>query len=250
MPEGWGLICSGVPLHLENLTLEFNAGHIQLQEKSIECTMLRESGTETGVVSIFVQSDDGFINMTYRESMIWMVTIEDSVSFFENSSATIGLSSLVLICVVLLFFVIRTRRHDEEEDTPEVESIENQSHASNQSQIQQSTSNQTMQQNQTYSHYQNAQQPVQMQTGPPAYENQSLHQPSHYPTHQPQTHQQPVNTFQQTHVQQNVQANQQPIYGNNTPYQPQPQQQIDLTYQQQMEEYQRKMAEWQAKYGG
>ena len=35
MPEGWGLICSGVPLHLENLTVEFNTGHIQLQEKSI-----------------------------------------------------------------------------------------------------------------------------------------------------------------------------------------------------------------------
>ena len=97
IPEGWGLICSGVPLHLENLTVEFNAGHIQLQEKSIECTMLRESGTETGVVSIFVQSEDGFINMTYQESMIWMVTIEDSVSFFENPSATIGLSTLVMV---------------------------------------------------------------------------------------------------------------------------------------------------------
>ena len=160
--------------------------------------MLRESGTETGVVSIFVQSEDGFINMTYQESMTWMVTIEDSVSFFENPSATIGLSSLVLICVVLLFLVMRPRRHD----------------------------------------------------GPPAYGNQSLHQPSHYPTHQPQTYQQPVNTFQQAHMQENVQANQQPMYVNNTPYQPQPQQQIDLTYQQQMEEYQRKMAEWQAKYGG
>ena len=212
--------------------------------------MLRESGTETGVVSIFVQSEDGFINMTYQESMTWMVTIEDSVSFFENPSATIGLSGLVLICVVLLFFVMRTRRHDDEEDTLEVESIENQSHASNQSQIQQSGTNQNLQQNQTHSHYQTAQQPMQMQTGPPAYGNQSLHQPSHYPTHQPQTYQQPVNTFQQAHMQENMQANQQPMYANNTPYQPQPQQQIDLTYQQQMEEYQRKMAEWQAKYGG
>ena len=250
MPEGWGLICSGVPLHLENLTVEFNAGHIQLQEKSIECTMLRESGTESGVVSIFVQSEDGFINMTYQESMIWMVTIEDSVSFFENPSATIGLSSLVLICVVLLFFVMRTRSHDDEEDTLDVESIENQSHASNQSQFQQSGTKQTLQQNQTHSHYQTAQQSVQMQTGPPAYGNQSLHQPSHYPTHQPQTYQQPVNTFQQAHMQENMHVNQQPTYANNTPYQPQPQQQIDLTYEQQMEEYQRKMAEWQAKYGG
>lgn len=212
--------------------------------------MLRESGTESGVVSIFVQSEDEFINMTYQESMIWMVTMEDSVSFFENPSATIGLSSLVLICVVLLFFVMRTRSHDDEEDTLDVESIENQSHASNQSQFQQSGTKQTLQQNQTHSHYQTAQQSVQMQTGPPAYGNQSLHQPSHYPTHQPQTYQQPVNTFQQAHMQENMHVNQQPTYANNTPYQPQPQQQIDLTYEQQMEEYQRKMAEWQAKYGG
>ena len=102
--EGWGLIiCSGVPLHLENLTVELNARYIQLQEKSIRMYNVKGIWNRNGVVSIFVQSEDGFINMTYRESMIWMVTIEDSVSFFENPSATIGISSLVLICVVLLF---------------------------------------------------------------------------------------------------------------------------------------------------
>ena len=72
---------------------------------------------------------------------------------------------------------MRTRRHDDEEDTLEIESIENQSHVANQSQFQQSGTKQTMQQNQTHSHYQTVQQPVQMQTGPPGYGNQSLHQP-------------------------------------------------------------------------
>ena len=84
---------------------------------------------------------------------------------------------------------MRTRRHDDE-DILEVESIENQSHASI-NQIQQSGNKpDPATKNQTHSHYLTAEQPVQMQTGPPAYGNQSLYQPSHYPTHQPQTYQQ------------------------------------------------------------
>ena len=49
------------------------------------------------VVSVFVQSEDGFINMTYQESMTWMVTIEDSVI----SLRILWCLSSFLICVVL-----------------------------------------------------------------------------------------------------------------------------------------------------
>ena len=246
IPEGWGIICSGVALHLEHLSVEFNAGHIQLQEKSIECTIVRESGSETGVISIFVQSEDGFINMTLQDTMTWSMPIEDGMSFFENPSATIGLSSLALVCVILLFFVLRTRRDGDEEY--EVESIENQSYTANQPQIQQSGMNQGMQQNQQHSHYNAVQPSMHMQAGPPAYGNQSLPQSTHYPAHQSQTYQQPVNTIEQNHLQQQIHATQQPMHANNSPYHPQ--QQVELTYQQQMEEYQRKMADWHAKYGG
>ena len=51
-PEGWGMICDGVAIHLESYRIEMGKGHLTKQKHDMRCSVIRESGDYTGKVIV------------------------------------------------------------------------------------------------------------------------------------------------------------------------------------------------------
>ena len=41
-PEGWGMICDGVAIHLESYRIEMGKGHLTKQKHDMRCSVIRE----------------------------------------------------------------------------------------------------------------------------------------------------------------------------------------------------------------
>jgi len=232
VPSGWGLICDGIALHLESTEVQLTAGHLSAQEYNLQCQVIRESGALAGEMEIIIISDDGEIDQTVLHTIYWKVAIDDEVSSSLDQNHLLGIGGIVTLLIISLLFIL-LRKHGNDEEEEEIDGI------------------------------------VKPESGPPAHFTQGNSQPEQVAYAQPQAQQQVA--YAQPQVQQHV-AYAQP--------QPQVQQQLPsgppasagppatttvstaletvmdtpiadsaTTYEQEMAEYHRKMAEWNANQG-
>ena len=61
VPEGWGVICDGNPIHTQNARIELDSGHIIQQSHDMRCEMIRESGDYSGTYTIYLNGSDSRI---------------------------------------------------------------------------------------------------------------------------------------------------------------------------------------------
>ena len=109
-PEGWGMICDGVAIHLESYRIEMGKGHLTKQKHDMRCSVIRESGDYAGKVIVNINNSDGRFSNIIDRSYNWDRPVEE-----QSSSVVIIGSSIfgvLIICVVVYFFV-RSRSEDE-----------------------------------------------------------------------------------------------------------------------------------------
>ena len=112
-PEGWGVICDGMAIHLEGMRVEFNSGDVTNQIYDIRCEIIRESGSTEGEVIIDVTSSDGTINHTINSEMNWILAPEEN-ELLNTTQILMIVGGVVLLGVIV--FMLRKFRGDEEED--------------------------------------------------------------------------------------------------------------------------------------
>ena len=109
-PEGWGMICDGVAIHLESYRIEMGKGHLTKQKHDMRCSVIRESGDYTGKVIVNINNSDGRFSNIIDRSYNWDRPVEDQ----SNSVVVIGssISGVLIVCVVV-YFIVRSRSEDE-----------------------------------------------------------------------------------------------------------------------------------------
>jgi len=234
VPSGWGIICDGIALHLESAEVEMAAGHLSEQEYNFQCQVIREYGAASGQMEIRIISDDGEIDQTISHSLSWKVAIDEEVSSTIDQTDMLAIGGIVTLIVISLLVIILRRRGDDEEEVEEeviarpksgppahFSQVQTQpaqvTYAQPQAQQQSAYAQPQVQQQSAYTQPQ-AQQQVTVSTGPTA----SAGPPSTTTT--------TVSTPPQT-------AMVAPVVDSTT------------TYEQEMAEYHRKMAEWNARQG-
>jgi uncharacterized membrane protein len=234
VPSGWGIICDGIALHLELTELQMAAGHLSEQEYNLQCQVIRESGALSGQMELRITSDDGEIDQTISHTVSWKVAIDDEVSSSLDQTEMLGIGGIVILMIISLL-VILLRRHDNDEE--EIGTI------------------------------------AKPESGPPAHFTQGNSQPEQVAYAQPQAQQQVA--YAQPQAQQHsayTQPQQQPQIQQQLPSGPPasagppatttttvstaletvmntPTVDSTSTYEQEMAEYHRKMAEWNANQG-
>ena len=121
VPEGWGVICDGSTIHTQITRVELDPGHIIQQSYDMRCEVIRESGTYTGIFTIFVNGSDSRINFTISDEITWIEPTSD------ESNATIlvtaGVGIIILISGILIFIRRESSEDDFEEKYVEAEPI-------------------------------------------------------------------------------------------------------------------------------
>ncbi len=114
IPTGWGVLCDGTPLHIEDIRIEMEAGHVTTQRHNMRCEVVRESGTYAGDLIIHVNGSDGEIQQEIRNSLSWE---EPEVeSGIQTSTIIIGIVSLLVILVVVMLFLRRGKNYIDDEE--------------------------------------------------------------------------------------------------------------------------------------
>tara|TARA_B100001741_G_scaffold23006_4_gene16987 strand:- start:2368 stop:5889 length:3522 start_codon:yes stop_codon:yes gene_type:complete len=119
VPEGWGVICDGNPIHLQGVKLELNAGHVSQQKYDMRCEVIRESGSIDGTALIEVSSDDGTVNHTISSQMNWVV-YEEETGILSTTQIMMIIGGVLLLAVII--FMVRRKvdlDEDEEDDYEE-----------------------------------------------------------------------------------------------------------------------------------
>ena len=113
VPEGWGMICDGYTIHLDDTKIEMDAGHLTVQKYDMRCEVLRENGDYSGEITVYINGSDSRINYQYTEELTW----EKSAVNDELSGTVIasGAGGLILLVLLILAF-IRKRDSDDDED--------------------------------------------------------------------------------------------------------------------------------------
>ena len=121
IPTGWGMICDDIALHLEYIKVQMAAGHLSEQEYNLQCQIIRESGVPSGKMEIRIISDDGEIDQTITHTVSWKVAIDDQVSSSLDQTSLLGLGGLGLL-VMLSLLMLLLRKYGDDDDT-EVDDI-------------------------------------------------------------------------------------------------------------------------------
>ena len=222
IPSGWGIICDGVALHLQQTDIQMPAGHLSDQEYNLQCQMIRESGAIYGDLEIRIISDDGEIDHTFSQTVSWKIAVNDEVSSALETTSLIGIGGVVIIIITLLSVILLRRTDDGEDDEDSI--VKPVSGPPSHFNQMQSNTGQMAQ--------------VQQQL---AYVQPQVQQQSAYV--QPQVQQQlpqgpPVTAGPPATTNTNTQSIANP-----------PATEMATTYEQEMAEYNRKMAEWNARQG-
>ena len=111
VPDGWGMICDGNAIHIQNTRIELASGHLTTQRHDMRCEVVRETGSYTGEFSIMLNGTDSRINYSLKSEVTWSEPInEDGISSLIMASGVSGI--LVLIGAVL--WIIKRRSGGEE----------------------------------------------------------------------------------------------------------------------------------------
>ena len=114
VPDGWGIICDGNTIHIENVRIEMGQGHLTTQKHDMRCEVVRESGDYSGEVILFINGSDSRINHQISEDLSWASpTGGDSTS---NMLIAAGVGGFALFGIVLLFMLRRSSEEDDEEE--------------------------------------------------------------------------------------------------------------------------------------
>ncbi|MGB2334425.1 MAG: hypothetical protein ACPH87_02010 [Candidatus Poseidoniaceae archaeon] len=121
VPEGWGIICDGNPIHIQNSRVELDSGHIIQQSYDMRCEVVRESGDYSGTYTIFVNGSDSRIDYKISDEISWAEPTSD------KSNANIIIASGVVIFAVTIFGVLMYLRRgiDDEDFEDKYEEYEN-----------------------------------------------------------------------------------------------------------------------------
>tara|TARA_B100001113_G_scaffold138533_2_gene113666 strand:+ start:7772 stop:11278 length:3507 start_codon:yes stop_codon:yes gene_type:complete len=112
VPEGWGMICDGYTIHLDDTKIEMDAGHLTVQKYDMRCEVLRENGDYSGEITVFINGSDSRITYQYTEKLTW----KKSPANEELSGTIIASGAGGLILLVLLILVFIRRRDADDED--------------------------------------------------------------------------------------------------------------------------------------
>ena len=105
VPDGWGAICDGSPVHLEAARIEMNQGHLITQSHDMRCELLRESGEYGGKLQIWINGSDDRINFQYTTKISWsQPDVEEKL--LSNTVLASGIGGIT----VLIAFVVIVRR--------------------------------------------------------------------------------------------------------------------------------------------
>lgn len=114
VPEGWGIICDGNPIHTQNSRIELDSGHIIQQSYDLRCEIVRESGDYSGTYTIYINGSDSRINYKISDTISWAEPTSD------DSNTTIIIASGVGIFVITMIGILLfLRRENHEEDFEE-----------------------------------------------------------------------------------------------------------------------------------
>ena len=237
IPAGWGIICDGVALHLEQTDIKMSAGHLSDEKYNLQCQIIRESGAIYGDMEIRMVSEDGDIDQSFSQTISWKIAVADEASSSLETTSLIGIGGVVIIIITLLSVILLRRPGDDEDgDVSLVKPVSGPPSHFNQIQSQTGQTVQAQPQVQQQSAY--AQPQVQQQS---AYAQPQVHHQSAYV--QPQVQQQfssgpPASAGPPATTSTNTQS-----IANN------PANEMATAYEQEMAEYNRKMAEWNARQG-
>ncbi len=120
VPEGWGFICDGNPVHLEPTRIEMNQGHLITQSHDMRCELIRESGDYTGKLQLMVNGTDSRINFQYNDQITWSQPDVDEI-MFSNTILASGIGGITIIFALLIFLRRLGSKDDEYEDYYDVE---------------------------------------------------------------------------------------------------------------------------------
>ena len=111
VPEGWGIICDGNPIHTQNSRIELDAGHIIQQSYDMRCEVVRESGDYSGTYTIFVNGSDSRIDYKINDSLRWAEPTSD-----ESNATIIFASGIGIFVITVIGIILFLRREIDEED--------------------------------------------------------------------------------------------------------------------------------------
>ena len=107
VPEGWGVICDGNPIHTQNARIELDSGHIIQQSHDMRCEMVRESGDYSGTYTIYLNGSDSRIEYKISDTISWSEPTTD-----ESNASVILVSSLGIIAMVIVGVLLFLRREN------------------------------------------------------------------------------------------------------------------------------------------
>ena len=111
VPEGWGIICDGNPIHTQNLRIELDAGHIIQQSYDMRCEVVRESGDYSGTYTIFVNGSDSRIDYKITDTLRWAEPTLD-----ESNASVVVASGIGIFVITLIGIILFLRREIDEEE--------------------------------------------------------------------------------------------------------------------------------------
>ena len=111
VPEGWGIICDGNPIHTQNSRIELDAGHIIQQSYDMRCEVVRESGDYSGTYTIFVNGSDSRIDYKISDTLRWVEPTSE-----ESNSAILVTSGIGIFVIIVIGIFLYLRREIDDED--------------------------------------------------------------------------------------------------------------------------------------
>ena len=111
VPEGWGIICDGNPIHTQDSRIELDAGHIIQQSYDMRCEVVRESGDYSGKYTIFVNGSDSRIDYQISDTLRWAEPTSD-----ESNTTIIVASSIGIFIITIIGIILFLRREIDDED--------------------------------------------------------------------------------------------------------------------------------------
>jgi hypothetical protein len=119
IPEGWGILCDGNAIHLNEFRIELDAGHLTTQRYNMQCEIIRQSGEFDGDVIIEVTSTDEEISDTLSTKISWEMPTEPDAMLSSTQMIAIGGG---ILGIVVVFLLLRKRgSSDEDEEKEEIQ---------------------------------------------------------------------------------------------------------------------------------
>ena len=111
VPEGWGIICDGNPIHTQDSRIELDAGHIIQQSYDMRCEVVREAGDFSGKYTILVNGSDSRIDYQISDTLRWAEPTSD-----ESDTTIIVASGIGIFMITIIGILLFLRREIDDED--------------------------------------------------------------------------------------------------------------------------------------